>query len=112
MTQVTKAGATHQRYDETFKQEALRLWQSSGGSAKTTALELGLSAHQLYRWKQELAPPPGAEPARPPNLADALAENAALRRENERLREQRDILKKAAGILCEPPGKSMPGSKL
>ena len=32
-----------------------------------------------------------------------------LRQENLRLTEQRDILKKAAGILSEPPLRGMPG---
>ena len=32
-----------------------------------------------------------------------------LRQENLRLTEQRDILKKAAGILSEPPPRGMPG---
>ena len=32
-----------------------------------------------------------------------------LRQENLRLTEQRDILKKAAGILSEPPPRDMPG---
>lgn len=32
-----------------------------------------------------------------------------LRQENLRLTEQRDILKKAAGILSEPPPSGMPG---
>jgi hypothetical protein len=38
-------------------------------------------------------------------------ENAVLREEIDRLREQRDILKKSLGILSEPPLRSMPASK-
>jgi hypothetical protein len=38
-------------------------------------------------------------------------ENAALREEVERLREQRDILKKSLGILSEPPLRGLPKSK-
>jgi len=39
------------------------------------------------------------------------AENERLRRELARVTEQRDILKKAAGILSEPSPSGMPGSK-
>jgi hypothetical protein len=36
-------------------------------------------------------------------------ENAALRREVEHLRQQRDILKKTLGILSEPPTNAFSG---
>jgi transposase len=39
------------------------------------------------------------------------AENERLRKELARMTEQCDILKKAAGILSEPPRIGMPGSK-
>ena len=45
-----------------------------------------------------------------PDSKEALqAEVQRLRREVLRLTEQRDILKKAAGILSEPPPSGMPG---
>jgi transposase len=45
-----------------------------------------------------------------PEGKDALqAEVVRLRQEVSRLTEQRDILKKAAGILSEPPLRGMPG---
>jgi transposase-like protein len=52
MTKKKPAGATPRRYDEAYKQEAVRLWQSSGRSAEHTARELGISAFNLYEWKQ------------------------------------------------------------
>jgi transposase len=39
------------------------------------------------------------------------AENERLKRELARMTEQRDILKKAAGILSEPSPSGMPGLK-
>jgi transposase len=39
------------------------------------------------------------------------AENERLRHELARITEQRDILKKAAGILSEPSQSGMPGLK-
>jgi transposase len=52
-------------------------------------------------------PPPGVvAPAR--TMVALQAENDRLRQEVARLTEQREILKKAAGILSEPPRNGMP----
>jgi transposase len=109
MTQRKQAGATPRRYEQTFKQEAVRLWQSSGRSAEATARELGISTFNLYKWKHEgHGPPPGAGAL--PETKEALqAEVRRLRAEVAQLTEQREILKKAAGILSEPPRRGMPG---
>ena len=109
MNKDSKAGATPRRYDEAFKREAVRLWKSSGKAAETTARELGLRVFQLYDWRKEFrdTPPPGAA-APPKTMAGLQAENERLRQEVARLTEQREILKKAAGILSEPPRSGMP----
>lgn len=53
-----------------------------------------------------------AGPAAPSDSKEALqAENERLRQELARITEQRDILKKAAGILSEPSHSGMPGLK-
>ena len=60
---------------------------------------MGIRANNLYNWAKQsdqAMPSPGMP-------ADVAAELAALRRENEQLRQQRDILKKTLGILSEPP---------
>jgi transposase-like protein len=44
-------------------------------------------------------------------LESLQAENERLRAELARITEQRDILKKAAGILSEPSPSGMPGLK-
>jgi hypothetical protein len=36
MTAKKQAGATPRHYDEAFRQEAVRLWKSSGRSAEVT----------------------------------------------------------------------------
>jgi len=38
--------------------------------------------------------------------SDIEAENQKLRRELQKVREQRDILKKAVGIFSQPPNRS------
>jgi transposase len=106
------AGAMPRQYDEAFKQEAVRLWKKSGRSAETTARELGISAFNLYKWGREGVPPRAAGAARPPESKEELqAKVERLEREVVRLTEQRDILKKAAGILSEPSPSGMPKSR-
>jgi len=113
MTKKETAGATPRQYDEAFKREAVRLWQSSGRSAEKTARELGISVFNLYEWKRRSGPL--ARAAGPTGLTASkeslAAENERLRRELARVTEQSDIPKKAAGILSEPSQSGMPGSK-
>lgn len=109
--------ATPKVYDEAFRREAIRLWKSSGRSAELTARELGLSVFQLYEWNRGAAERRAA--AAPPLLEvkskskEALEEEVTrLQRELARVTDQRDILKKAAGILSEPSRSAMPESRL
>jgi len=118
MTQSKKDGATPRRYDPAYQEQAVRMWETSGRAAEETARELGISVFQLYDWKRRLrgdrvalGPRAAAEPALPEDKAELKAEVMRLRLEVERLTEQREILKKAAGILSEPPRRGMPGSK-
>lgn len=112
MTKKKEAGAAPRQYDEAFKQEAVRLWQCSGRAAEQTARELGISVFNLYKWRREGAAPRAAGALRPPASREELqGEVARLQRELQRVTEQRDILKKAAGILSEPPPSGMPGFK-
>ena len=112
MTGKKQSGATPRRFDEAFKREAVRLWQSSGRAAEETARELGISVFNLYHWRQEGVASRAAGAPRPPASKEQLqVEVERLERELARVTEQRDILKKAAGILSEPPPRGMPGSK-
>jgi transposase len=112
MTKKKESGASPRQYDEAFKQEAVRLWRSSGLSAEHTARELGISVFNLYEWGRGGRPARAAGPAVSHVSKEELeAENERLRRELARITEQRDILKKAAGILSEPPQSGMPGSR-
>lgn len=100
------------RYDEAFRQQAVRMWKQSGQSAELTARELGISVFQLYDWNRTGQPARAAGPAAPSDSKEVLqAENERLRQELARITEQRDILKKAAGILSEPSHSGMPGLK-
>jgi len=88
--------AERQRFTNAFKVEAIRLWKSSGRPAAAVARELGLRRNHLYKWQTELEA--HGETAFPGKggRAHSTDELTRLRRENARLREERDILKKAA----------------
>ena len=116
MTTKKRDEATPQRYDEVFRREAIRLWKSSGKSAEVTARELGISVFQLYEWNRGAGGSRAADSARLPeaklDAKEAMQDEIArLRKELVRVTEQRDILKKAAGILSEPSPSGMPGSR-
>ena len=85
-----------QRYTEEFKAEAVRLALESGLSRSRLARDLGVNINSLSGWvKQALQE--GGGPA-----AETLEqENRKLRRENARLQQERDILKKAVGIFSK-----------
>ena len=111
-TQLTKPARTKASYTQEYKQEALELWRASGRSAAKVAAELGIRPPLLYRWaRTEREPQALKSQARSIRSLEQLeAENRRLRPENAKLLEQRDILKKSLGILCEAPPRDMPGS--
>ena len=87
---------TRQRFTKDFKREAIRLWKSSGRPAAAVARELGLRRNHLYKWQDELEGHGEAAFPGSGNRPGSENELDRLRRENTRLREERDILKKAA----------------
>ena len=91
--------ATGRRYDRDFKQNAVELVRA-GRTVSRVARDLGVSTWSLGRWVR--AANGGQAQSEPKTLAaesDEQREMRRLRREVEYLRQQRDILKKALGIL-------------
>jgi transposase len=88
---------THTPYSDEFKQEAVKLVTEQGMRRSQVARDLGIDPQTLRRWLAAAAPAAPSEPA------SAAAEVARLRRENEQLRMERDILKKAVGIFSRMP---------
>jgi transposase len=91
------------RFTREYKEEALRLWEANSGRSKETGEQLGISPAYLPKWRRELQRADRSHPASAgqPVAGSEAAENVRLRRENERLRMERDILKKAAIIFGE-----------
>ncbi|MGE7207818.1 IS3 family transposase [Sphingomonas sp. NPDC019816] len=93
------------RFTKEFEEEAVRLVATSGRTQREIAEDLGVGLSTLVRWigrsRDRLVEAPGQAPQ-----ADMAAELKRLRRENEILRQERDILKRATGFF-RPGGKSM-----
>jgi transposase len=85
----------YKQYSREFKVEAIRLAEAGDKTATQVARELGIRVNQIGKWKQQLAREAltGA-PAKRGCPVDT--DVARLQRENARLREENDILKKAA----------------
>ncbi len=89
-------------YTREFKLEAVRLLELGDKKAADLARELGISRNKLYKWRDQLQGKE-AEAAFPGSgrQSGASTELATLKRENERLREENDILKKAARYFAK-----------
>lgn len=87
-------------YSAEFKREAVRLLESGDKSATDVAMELGIRRNQLYKWQHALRK--GGEKAFPGSGSNPSqkSEIALLKRELERVTEERDILKKAAAYFA------------
>ena len=104
---------TRPPYDDNFRQEAVELLLSGDRPLDQVAADLGVSSNTLRTWRDRVlgAGSQGkAKSGRKPGEAAAAADGPEgeaelrrLRRENEYLRRQRDILKKAMSILSEDP---------
>lgn len=87
------------RYDREFKENAVALVRS-GRSIQSVARDLGITTWSLGRWVRGVNL--GQPLTEPKTLAIETPEQRELRRLRQEvayLREQRDILKKACGIL-------------
>jgi transposase len=90
---VKKLKVQRRDFDDAFKREAVRILATSGRKVEQVAKDLGVARSTLSKWKSQL------------NEADLLAgphddvqkELARLRRENELLRIERDLLKNDRG---------------
>ena len=97
------------RYSREFKMEAVRRTQISGKSVAEVARELEISVHHLYKWRTEVD---RKETEAFPNTGHSTPneELETLRRENKRLREERDILKKSLIYFARDASKDIDSS--
>lgn len=89
-------------YTKEFKLEALRMMDESDRPASEIAMKLGIRRNQLYKWKEQLekkADVASSKKGRPKK--ENQSEASKLRAENKRLREENEILKKAAVFFAK-----------
>lgn len=96
---MNEKSQTARRYDREFKESAVALVHG-GRTVTSVARDLGITTWSLGRWVQ-LAKAGGGqrEPATLAAESEEAREMRRLRQEVDHLRQQRDILKKALGIL-------------
>jgi len=91
---------SHKRYSREFKLEVVRRVQVTGQSQAQAAKELGITPNTLSRWMRQFRDEKAeAFPGKGSQTSQA-ALIARLRRENERLRKERDFLKKTAAYFA------------
>ncbi len=95
---------TRRQFSQEFKLEAMRLVQESGKPQAQIARELGIRPDMLRTWKRQAegragfaAGAPLSSNAPHPSRDEELQR---LQRENERLRQERDFLKKTAAYFA------------
>jgi len=89
-------------YPPEFKAEAVRLAKSSGETIAQIAKDLGISDQTLRNWVTQ----DNVDAGRKTGLtSDERARMRELERENRKLREEREILRKAAAFFAAETGR-------
>lgn len=94
-------GKQKRHYETQFKQEALRLLANSGKSVRQIEAELGITPGLLNKWKRRYQLHPTTGEVKPSEQHELEAENRRLRRELERVKAERELLKKVVKLLAE-----------
>jgi len=90
------------QYTMEFKQEAVRLVKAQGLSPAQVARDLGLDRSIVRAWlEKDDAGQLVEAPVRQPSAPSLEEEVRRLRKENAILREEREILKKAAAFFAK-----------
>lgn len=99
---MTTKRKPYNTYTKEFKLEALRLMENSGRKPSDIAMELGIRRNQLYKWKEQMTKKgavPTAKKGRPKK--EDQSELATIKQELKRVKEENEILKKAAVFFAK-----------
>lgn len=88
-------------YTKEFKLEAIRLADESGKTTTQVAAELGISTAQIYNWRRKYITAPNEAFKNESQLSSEQQRIKELELENAKLREERDILKKATAFFVK-----------
>ena len=99
---MIKKRKPYKTYPKEFKLEALRLAEESDRPTSEIARELGIRRNLLYKWREQVDKK-GAIGTRKPGRPrkDEQSEVATLKQEVKRLKEENEILKKAAVFFAK-----------
>lgn len=86
-------------YPQQFREEAIRLAQESGKTRAQIARDLGIAEQSLYRWLKQADLDSGKRSGG--LTTEEREELRHLRHENRILRQEREILKKAAAFFAK-----------
>lgn len=88
-------------YSSEFKQDAVKLAVESDQAVAQTARDLGVNPNTLYTWITKYQQPDSPPTNKGSGEKYPYEELKRLRRENAQLKEERDILKKAAAYFAK-----------
>lgn len=88
------------RYTKEFKEEAIKLALKSP-CISSTATGLGIPKATLHTWLTEYKKPAGTDDDNGKDIAALIAENRNLHKELARVKEEKEILKKAAQYFAQ-----------
>ncbi len=89
------------RFSREYKRDVVRMVTESGHSVKDVSKELDVRPDMIRRWVRQLAKDPEQSFPGAGRQKERDAEMVKLRRELSRVREERDILKKAVAIFSD-----------
>ena len=92
MSKKQTSTAPRRKYDEAFKNEAIRLVITGNRSVPDVARSLGISENLLYNWKNKAT-------AHKLTAGVSQEEHDRLKEQLRRTEQERDILKKALSIF-------------
>jgi transposase len=113
MERTLSLNAVAKRYDEAFKRQAVEMVLQGGKTVREVAENLGVSQYSIF----PLVAMPGSmgKGSGSAGLPEDVEGLQKLVREQQRqiadLTQQREILKKTLGIVCEGPSSATNGSK-
>ena len=93
--------SSHRMHSREFKVEAVRLVTQKGLSVSQAARDLDIHPTLLGRWKKQLAADGAQAFPGKGHLQPMQEELALLKRENAKLKMERDILKKATAFFAK-----------
>ena len=102
----TEMGEPRRRFTREFKDEAVKLSERGDKTIRQVAVDLGIHEKELHRWRRQRrqAQTDGTKFS-PGNGRTRVhdEELERLRKENQQLRMEREVLKKALGYLVPKP---------